>query len=83
MIFDIHTKEAAKGTLQELTGIVPEKWESYLHEEDRYTCQDDFVKDMLQKFCMRNLPQSYADMKFVFFHITTSENACESIKKLD
>ena len=81
MIFDIHTKEAAQGTLQELTGIVAEKWESYLHEEDRYTCQDDFVKDMLQKFCTRTLPQSYADMKFVFFHITTSENACESIKK--
>lgn len=83
MIFDIHTKEAAQGTLQELTGIAPEKWKSYLHEEDRYTCQDDFVQNMLQKFCTRSLPQSYTDMEFVFFHITTSKNACESIKKLD
>lgn len=50
MIFDIHTKEAAQGTLQELTGIAPEKCESYLHEEDRYTCRDDFVINMLRKF---------------------------------
>ncbi len=81
MIFNITTQKAAQRTLRELTGISEETWKLHIHKEENYAYSDDFVKDMLREFATRDLPRSYTDMDFVFFHITTSGNGCASIRK--
>lgn len=81
MIYDIHTKYAAQQTLQQLTGIQTELWIENLYKERDYPLQDDFVATMIQEYGTEKLPESYEDMQFVFFHITTSANQCSSILK--
>lgn len=81
MIYDIHTKQAAQETLRRLTGITYAQWNANLYREQDYQLQDDFVAAMIQKFGRKRLPESYMDMDYVFFHITTSEDQCASIRR--
>lgn len=81
MLFDIHTNLAAQRTLYQLTGIPIEVWEDNIYHEHDYEYQDDFIKAMIEEYGTRQLPQSYKDLDFVFFHVTTSSDGCASIRQ--
>lgn len=79
MVYDIRTTEYAQRTLTNLTNIPVSVWEKYLGRENEYQFTDDLVAEVINKH--GNLPSSYKDFEFIYFHITTSANECESIKK--
>lgn len=79
MIYDIRTTEYAKRTLTNLTGVPIPVWEQYLAHEHEYKCLDYLVADVIAT--KGNLPHSYKDFEFVYFHITTSANGCSSFWK--
>ena len=81
MIYDIHTEQAAQATLCRMTGISMDLWESNIHREREYKLQDFFVEAMIQEYATQSLPLSYKDFDFVYFHITTSSDGCQSIQK--
>lgn len=81
MLFDIHTNLAAQRTLYQLTGIPIEVWEDNMYHECDFENQDDFVEFMIKEYGTRQLPQSYKDLDFAFFHVTTSSDSCTSIKQ--
>lgn len=80
MLFDIHTECAARQTLLRLTGIPIDIWEVNLNRERDYELQDYFVEAMIEEYATKQMPQSYMDMEFVYFHITTSSDNCASIR---
>lgn len=79
MIYDIRNTEYAKQTLSRLTEVPISVWKWYNYREQEYQCIDDLVLDVVKKY--GKLPDSYTDWQFVFFHITTSANECESFNK--
>lgn len=81
MLFDIHKEREAQQTLFRLTGIPVEVWEENIHRERDYKLQDYFVEAMIEEYGTRELPKTYLDFDFVFFHITTSADGCTSIKR--
>lgn len=81
MLFDIHTKRAAQQTLFRITGIPVRVWEENIHRERDYELQDYFVEAMIDEYGMRQLPKSYLDLDFVYFHVTTSADGCASIRQ--
>lgn len=81
MIYDIHTEQAAQDTLVRLTGIPISVWEENIHRERDYKLQDYFVEAMIEEHGTKHLPRSYTDMEFVYFHVTTSADGCQSIRR--
>ena len=81
MLFDIHTERAAQQTLFRLTGIPIEVWEENIHRERDYELQDYFVEAMIEEYGTRQLPKSYLDSDFIYFHVTTSADGCASIRR--
>ena len=81
MFFDIHTERAAQQTLFRLTGIPIKVWEENIHRERDYELQDYFVEAMIEEYGTRQLSESYLELDFIFFHVTTSANGCASIRK--
>lgn len=79
MIYDIRTTEYAKKTLTNLTGVPITVWKQYLGREHEYKYTDDLVADVINSH--GNLPRSYRDLEFVYSHVTTSSNECESFRK--
>lgn len=79
MIYDIRTTEYAKKTLTNLTGVPITVWKQYLGREDEYRYTDDLVADVINSH--GHLPRSYIDFEFVYLHVTTSSNGCESFRK--
>ena len=81
MLFDIHTERAAQQTLFRLTGIPIEVWEENIDRERDYELQDYFVAAMIEEYGTRHLPESYLDLDFIYFHVTTSADSCASIRR--
>lgn len=81
MIYDIHTQQAAQDTLFRLTGIPISVWESNIYRERDYEYQDYFVDDMIREYGTNHLPRTYNEMEFVYFHVTTSADGCQAIRK--
>ena len=79
MIYDIRTTEYAKRTLTNLTGVPITVWNQYLGREHEYRYTDDLVADVIDSH--GHLPSNYNDFEFVYFHVTTSSNGCESFRK--
>lgn len=79
LIYDIRTKENAQRTLTALTGVPFEIWNKNSYREKDYKYTDDFLADIIKTY--GHMPSCYRDFEFVYFHITTSGNGCESIKK--
>ena len=81
MIFDIHTEQAAQQTLYQITGIPISNWKDNIHRESDYEYQEYFVEAMIKEYGTPILPNSYREMEFVYFHITTSADGCKSIRR--
>ena len=81
MIFDIRTEDKAQETLERLTGIPFNKWEEELPREREFEYTEDFVESMIQNYGTRQLPSTYRELDYVFFHLTTSSDDCISIKR--
>ena len=81
MLFDIHTERAAQQTLLRITGIPVGVWEENIRRERDYELQDYFVEAMIEEYGTRQLPKSYVDWEFVYFHVTTSADGCASIRR--
>ena len=81
MLFDIHTTQAAMKTLYRLTGIPIAQWRKNQIHEREFELLDDYVAMMVKDYGAFYLPQRYTELDFVYFHITTSANKCESIRK--
>lgn len=79
MIYDIRTTEYARQTLTNLTGVPIPVWEQYLGHECEYKYTDYLVADVINSH--GNLPRSYRDFEFVYFHVTTSANGCASFRE--
>lgn len=78
MIYDIRTTEYAQQTLTNLTGVPIPVWEQYLGHESEYEYTDYLVADVINSH--GNLPHSYRDFEFIYFHVTTSANGCVSFR---
>lgn len=77
MIYDIRTSELAKQTLVNLTGVSINIWEKYVAKERAFEyC--DLVKSVIENHGV--FPCDYKNWTFVYIHITTSANGCESFK---
>ncbi|WP_088188043.1 hypothetical protein [Desulfosporosinus sp. FKA] len=79
MIYDIRTTEYAQQTLTNLTGVPIPVWKQYLGHEREYKYTDYLVADVINSH--GNLPRSYRDFEFVYFHVTTSANGCASFRE--
>lgn len=77
MIYDIRTTALAQRTLFSLTNVPISIWERYIQREREYRVIDDLVYEVIQNHGV--MPNRYEDMDFVYFHITTSSNNCDSI----
>lgn len=78
MIYDIRTKEKAIMTIEDITGIPWYEWVKNTNRLRDYYYEDEFIDIILQEHNAR-LPD-FNQVSFVFSHITTSSNACDSIK---
>lgn len=79
MVYDIRTKEKALDTLITLTGVEESIWIKYTSRINEYPYIDNMIEDVVNKF--GSFPSNYLDFEFIYSHITTSSNNCESIKK--
>lgn len=79
MQYDIRTPEYAMETLERLTGVPERIWEQCFVDEKKYQYPEDFVEAVVRNY--GNMPQTYTDFEFIFFHITTSSKGCEAIRK--
>ena len=79
MVYDIRSSDCARQTLAGLTGVPIAVWEQYVGREQEYEYTDDLILDVVKAH--GRLPHSYKELQFVFFHITTSANACASFYK--
>lgn len=78
LIYDIRTSENALSTLVNFTGVVPPIWEKYIQLRSNYRYDEDLVEDVISKH--GHFPTNYETWMFVYFHITTSANKCQSFK---
>ena len=78
MIYDIRTSECAKRTLVNLTNVPLCVWQKYLGKENQYDYVNYMVKDVIDSFGC--IPNNYKDFKFIYFHVTTSNNECLSFR---
>lgn len=81
MIYDIRTEQAAAYTLNRLTGVSDSLWRQNAYRERDFECIDYYVDAMINNYGTKQLPQSYMDMEYIYFHVTTSGNECRSIQK--
>ena len=77
--YDIRSSANACKTLVGLSGVDISTWEQFVGHESEYRYTDDLVEDVIKRF--GHLPRTYLDFNFVYFHVTTSANECEAIKK--
>lgn len=77
--YDIRTSENACRSLVRLSGVDISTWEKYVGHERKYRYTDDLVEDVIKTY--GQLPKSYLDFEFIYFHVTTSANDCAAIKK--
>lgn len=79
LIYDIRTSENALSTLVNFTGVVPPIWERNFALRRQFQYDEELVEFVVNKY--GHMPQSYENWLFIYFHITTSANACESFKR--
>ena len=77
--YDIRTPENAFNTLKNITGITPDIWAEYVCKDYKYKNIADMILDILEHHLHREI--RYNDLDFIFSHITTSGNECNSFKK--
>ena len=78
MIYDIRSSNDALKTLINLTHVPMEIWMRYLSEINKYEYIDNMVEEVVDLY--GEMPQSYEDWDFTYFHITTSRNICKNFK---
>lgn len=79
MIYDIRTSEKALNTLVELTGVTKDIWTKHVSKTKEYQYTEELIKDVVTRY--GKLPSNYRDFDFIYFHVTTSKNGCQSIRK--
>ena len=80
MLFDIRDQQKARDTLLRITGVPFDVWERETnHRNERFKYDDDFVDYVIQRHGCYNV--RYEDLEFVFSHLTSSDNNCDSIKR--
>ena len=77
--YDIRSSANACKTLVGLSGVDISTWEKFVGHESEYRYTDDLVEEVIKRF--GHLPRTYLDFNFVYFHVNTSANECEAIKK--
>ena len=77
--YDIRTPESAYNTLKNITGITPDIWAEYVCKDYKYKNITDMISDILEHHMHRKI--RYDNFDFIFSHITTSANECNSFKK--
>lgn len=77
--YDIRSSENALRTLIEITGVAEKIWNRNVINENKYRYTEDFVEDIVLTY--GEMPERYDMFEFIYFHITTSANQCESIRK--
>lgn len=78
-IFDIRTSDKALQTLCYLTKVSQNLWIPYVGTESNFQYTDKLVEYVIKAYGI--MPDNYRDWNFVYFHITTSNNNCSSIRK--
>lgn len=78
-IYDIRTSEDALRTLVNFTGVTQPIWEKYISFCRYYQYDDDLIEDVIEKH--GQMPPSYEEWLFTFFHVTTSANKCKSFER--
>ena len=81
MVYDIRTREKDLDILINLTGVEENIWIEYASRINEYPYIDNMIEDIVSRF--GSFPFSYLDFEFIYSHITTSCNNCESIKNMD
>ena len=82
MLFDIRDQQKARDTLLRITGVPFDVWERETnHRNERFKYDDDFVDYVIQRHGCYNV--RYEDLEFVFSHLTSSDNNCDSMKNTD
>lgn len=79
LIYDIRTSEEAKHTLSNLTRVPLQVWEKYAEREREYQDTEEMVEHIVDTY--GKCPNDYTDFEFIYFHVTTSANACISFRK--
>lgn len=79
LIYDIRTSDNAFKTLVDITGVPYSIWADYFLRSSDYENDDELVLDVIETHGDFNT--TFKDWSFVYFHITTSANNCEAIKK--
>ena len=78
-VYDIRTTELAQETLKNITEVPISVWKQHLEHEDKYKGIDNLIEAVIKSY--GRLPHSYKDFQFIYLHVTTSANRCESIRK--
>ena len=78
-IYDIRTSEDALRTLVNFTGLTQPIWKKYISFCRHYQYDDDLIADVIEKH--GQMPPSYEEWLFTFFHVTTSANKCKSFER--
>lgn len=79
MRYDIRSSKQALKTLVNLSGVNIATWNRLNKHMQEYRYSDDFVEAVINEY--GHFPNSYTDFEYVFFHVTTSANGCQSIKQ--
>lgn len=77
-LYDIRTSANALTTLVNFTGIVPPIWERCMSKRNEFRYDEEFVEHVINTY--GHFPTDYETWLFIYFHITTSANGCESFK---
>lgn len=77
--YDIRSSKNALQTLIRITGVEEKVWNENVINESKYNYMEDFVEDIISTY--GEMPERYDMFKFVYFHVTTSANQCDSIRK--
>lgn len=77
-LYDIRTNEQAQRTLSELTNVPIYIWKQYMNQEPKYEIENFILKIIKEH---GSFPPVYRTFDFLFSHITTSSDGCESIRK--
>lgn len=75
--YDIRNSSVALTTLEQITGVAESVWDENLIHEREFQYIEDYVEAIVDKH--GSFPISYKEFEFVYFHVTTSSNRCESI----
>lgn len=78
-LYDIRDSNSALHTLEELTGVERSIWKNGPQHQAEFEYDEKLVESIIESH--GHFPDDYETWTFVFSHITTSAEDCESIRK--